>query len=158
MSAQAAPAPDRERLRRLDAMGVRVYRLRPAPGERAAAALQQPASEDAGQQGVRLLIVCDEQRSPALDAIVRAIGLPEPQLGWCAPRGGRLEGLDLDAGAYLVLGQHLARALGAELPTEQQQRAGVTVVSAPSELRGNAMAKRLLWQALRPLKRRLGKR
>lgn len=157
MSAQAAVSHDRERLRRLDAMGVRVYRLRPAPSERHAETLPE-ASADTAATGIRLLIVCDEQRSSALDAIVRTIGLPEPQVGWCAPRGGKLEGLDLDAGAYLVLGAHLARALGAELPTEQQQRAGVVVVAAPSELRGNAMAKRLLWQALRPLKRRLGKR
>ncbi|MDC8011144.1 hypothetical protein [Tahibacter soli] len=157
MSAQTVYAPDAERLRRLDAMGVRVYRLRsatPRAGEPASPA----ADAAANAAGVRLLVVSDEARTPAADAIVRTLGVADAAIGWCVARGGKLDALDLDAGAYLVLGEHLARVLGAELPTATQQRASIVVAAAPSALRGDAMAKRLLWQALKPLKRRLAVR
>ena len=140
----AVAAFDGERLRRLDAMGVRVWRLRGA------------ARGDAAPAGtVRLLVVGDDAKTPAAEAIVRTLGVDDAHVGWCVARGGRLDGLDLQAGAYLVLGEHLARVVGAELPTATQQRAAIVVAAAPAALRGNAMAKRLLWQALKPLKRRL---
>jgi len=154
MSVQAVHLPDGERLRRLDAMGVRVYRLRTTSprADEPVAANAEPAT---AATRVRLLVVCDEARTPALDAIVRTLAVADAAIGWCTPRGGKLDGLDLDASAYLVLGEHLARVLGAELPTTAQQQAAIVVVAAPSALRGDAMAKRLLWQALKPLKRRL---
>lgn len=156
MSAHAVHAPDAERLRRLDAMGVRVYRLRTASPRTEASV--SAADVAATAPGVRLLVVSDEARSPASEAIVRTLGVADAAIGWCVARGGKLDALDLDAGAYLVLGEHLARVLGAELPTETQQRAAIVVAVAPSALRGDAMAKRLLWQALKPLKRRLAVR
>jgi DNA polymerase III psi subunit len=152
MSAQTATAFDAQRLRRLDAMGVRVWRLR-------ASARAEAAGEPVDAAGgVRLVVVSDEPRTPAVDAIVRTLGIADEAIGWCVAQGGKLASLDLAAGAYLVLGAHLARVVGAELPTAAQQRAAIVVAAAPSALRGDAMAKRLLWQALKPLKRRLAVR
>jgi DNA polymerase III psi subunit len=142
------------RLRQLDAMGIRPYQLRSrvaagAPAEPAEAASQAlPAT-------VHLAVICEEPRGAASALIAAALGLAETALRWHVPQSGRLADLDQDAAAFLVLGNHLARVLGAELPTAAQQAATIVVTAAPAQWRGDAMAKRLLWQALRPLRRHL---
>ncbi|HSX60951.1 MAG TPA: hypothetical protein VLF18_12180 [Tahibacter sp.] len=145
------------RLRQLDAMGVVAYRLRsrgtPAPP---AAALPEGDAVAAGDaSGVRIAVICESAAGASAKLLAAALGVPENALHWQAPRDGRLPDLDQNAAAFLVLGQPLARVLGAQLPTAAQQAATIIVTAAPEEWRGNALAKRLLWQALRPLRRHL---
>lgn len=143
------------RLRQLDAMGIRPYRLR----TRLIAAEQPAAETEATAETLpgtlHLAVICEEPRGKASALIAAALGLAETALRWHVPRDGRLAELDQDAAAFLVLGNHLARVLGAELPTAAQQAATIVVTAAPAQWRGDAMAKRLLWQALRPLRRHL---
>ncbi|UXI69256.1 hypothetical protein [Tahibacter amnicola] len=144
------------RLRRLSAMGVTVYRMRRGAMSADRSESVETAPDVAAEVAARqLVVVCDEPRGPVVDAILRALGAAESGITWCRPQQGRIEGLDVGADTYLVLGEHLARVVGADLPTAAQQSAMIVVTSAPAGLRGNAMAKRLLWRALRPLKRRL---
>jgi hypothetical protein len=144
------------RLRQLDALGVMPYRLRSRQSA-ANAARAETAGEDAVAPplAVRIAVICAQPPGDAAKSIALALGVAESMLHWQSPREGRLPELDQNAAAFLVLGQALARVLGAELPTAAQQAAPVIVTAAPQEWRGNALAKRLLWQALRPLRRQL---
>lgn len=152
MNAAAAGA---RRLRQFEAMGIVAYRLRtrgtvptavtPSATDEAVAAAPLP----------RVVVVCATPADAAARTIALALGLPEAALDWQVPQQGRLPALDQGAAAFLVLGNALARVLGAELPTTAQQTATIVVTSAPAQWRGDAMAKRLLWQALRPLRRQL---
>lgn len=148
----ALPSP--RQLRQLDAMGVVAYRLRTSTS--AVASAQVPAAADVIlPAGAVLTVVSDQPPAAAARVIAAALGLAESALHWQMPRDGRLPELDQGAAAFLVLGGHLARILGAELPTPVQQAATIVVTTAPQQWRGDAMAKRLLWQALRPLRRQL---
>ncbi len=145
------------RLRQLDAMGVIPYRLRsrdrvPARDTTAAAST---VAVPAARVGVRVAVICEQAAGATAPIIAAALGVDGSVLHWQVPKDGRLPELDQDAAAFLVLGTHLARVLGAELPTTAQQAATIVVTTAPPEWRGNALAKRLLWQALRPLRRHL---
>lgn len=142
------------RLRQLDAMGVVAYRLRSRAADPAASAPAEAETATAGA-GARVAVICDQPAGTVAALIAGALGVPEAALHWQVPRDGRLPELDENAAAFLVLGQPLARVLGAGLPTAAQQAATIVVTAAPAQWRGNAMAKRLLWQALRPLRRHL---
>jgi hypothetical protein len=141
------------RLRQLDAMGVVAYRLRSAtlpaalPVETETPAVSAP--------GARIAVICEQPADTVAALIAGALGVPAAALHWQVPQDGRLPELDENAAAFLVLGQHLARVLGAGLPTTAQQAATIVVTAAPAQWRGDAVAKRLLWQALRPLRRHL---
>lgn len=151
MSALAFSA---HRLRQLDAMGIVAYRLRSraAPAPIISTADGEAAAEIAS---ARIAVICEHAPGATAKLLAAALGVPENALHWQVPRDGRLPELDQNAAAFLVLGQPLARVLGAELPTEAQQAATLVVTSAPAQWRGDALAKRLLWQALRPLRRHL---
>lgn len=155
MSALAFSA---HRLRQLDAMGITVYRLR----SRAATAVvagadtaepERDATTDAAR--ARVAVICEQAAGATAGTLAAALGVPETALHWQVPRDGKLPELDQNAAAFLVLGQPLARVLGAELPTTAQQAATIVIAPSPRDWRGNALAKRLLWQALRPLRRHL---
>lgn len=146
------------RLRQLDAIGVIPYRLRSR--ERvavrdASTATTAGAMPEAAVAGMRVAVICEQAAGVTAQTIAAALGLAEAALHWQVPADGRLPELDQNAAAFLVLGTHLARVLGAELPTTAQQAATIVVTAAPQEWRGNALAKRQLWQALRPLRRHL---
>lgn len=153
----SAPAVSAQRLRQLDAIGVIPYHLRSR--DRATAQGAAPAATTgtvpAARGGARVTVICEQAAGTAAPAIAAALGLTEADLHWQVPADGRLPELDQNATAFLVLGTRLARVLGAELPTAVQQAATIVVTAAPPEWRGNAQAKRLLWQALRPLRRYL---
>jgi len=142
------------RLRQLDAMGVVAYRLRSRAADPAASAPVEAETATAGA-GARVAVICEQPAGTVAALIAGALGVPEAALHWQVPRDGRLPELDENAAAFLVLGQPLARVLGAGLPTAAQQAATIVVTAAPAQWRGNAMAKRLLWQALGPLRRHL---
>jgi len=141
------------RLRQLDAMGVVAYRLRSAAMP--AAAPVEVETPVASAPGVRVAVICEQPADTVATLIAGALGVPVAALHWQVPLDGRLPELDENAAAFLVLGQHLARVLGAGLPTTAQQAATIVVTAAPAQWRGDAVAKRLLWQALRPLRRHL---
>lgn len=153
MSALAFSA---HRLRQLDAMGVVPYRLR-SRGASAVAAVAVTDNDTATDTArARIAVISAQVAGATAKILAAALGVPESALHWQVPEnGGRLPELDQNAAAFLVLGQPLARVLGAELPTAAQQAATIVVTTAPAEWRGNALAKRLLWQALRPLRRHL---
>lgn len=154
MSALALTA---RRLRQLDAIGVVPYRLRSRERVNApdVATAATPGAMPAAGGGMRVAVICEQAAGATAATIAAALGLAEAALHWQVPTDGRLPELDQNAAAFLVLGTHLARVLGAELPTTAQQAATIVVTAAPSEWRGNALTKRLLWQALRPLRRHL---
>lgn len=142
------------RLRQLDAIGVTAYRLRSRVPVGAAAVAD--AAEVAAVTTVARVVVIGERADDAIaKRLAAALGVPVTALQWQIPRDGKLPELDQNAAAFLVLGQPFARVLGAELPTAVQQAATIVVTSAPAQWHGNALAKRLLWQALRPLRRQL---
>jgi hypothetical protein len=153
----SAPALSARRLRQLDAIGVIPYRLRSRDraNAREAAAATTNGAMPAAAATVRVAVICEQSAGATAQTIAAALGLAEAALHWHVPADGRLPELDQNAAAFLVLGAHLARVLGAELPTAAQQAATIVVTAAPQEWRGNALAKRLLWQALRPLRRHL---
>lgn len=153
----SAPALSARRLRQLDAIGVIPYRLRSRDrvNARDAAVAATSSAMPAAAAAVRIAVICEQAAGTTAPSIAAALGLAEAALHWQVPADGRLPELDQNAAAFLVLGTHLARVLGAELPTTAQQAATIVVTAAPSEWRGNALAKRQLWQALRPLRRHL---
>jgi len=152
----SALALSARRLRQLDAIGVIPYRLRSrervTPNDAATAAT---AGATLAAVGVRIAVICEQAAGVTAQTIAAALGVAEAALHWQVPADGRLPELDQNAAVFLVLGTHLARVLGAELPTTAQQAATIVVTAAPPEWRGNALVKRLLWQALRPLRRHL---
>lgn len=143
------------RLRQLDAMGVVAYQLRRRVPVAEAVADSDSAMTVPETAVLRVAVISDQPRERTAALLAAALGVAEAALLWHAPREGKLAELDHDANAFLVLGNHLARVLGAELPTTAQQAATIVVTSAPAQWRGDGMAKRLLWQALRPLRRQL---
>lgn len=143
------------RLRQLDAIGVTAYRLRSRVPTGAAAVAVDPAEVIAVTTAARVVVIGERAVDAVAKLLAAALGVPVGALQWQTPRDGKLPELDQNAAAFLVLGQPFARVLGAELPTTVQQAATIVVTSAPAEWRGNALAKRLLWQALRPLRRQL---
>lgn len=128
-------------LEAIGAMPLRLF-LRPAPVEAVASA------------AALVVIVCAAHEREAVLPALRAIGLDPERATWLAPDA--LTSLPAAAN-YLVFGEPLARALGAELPTAQQQAARIVVAAAPAQWR-DAAAKRRLWQVLKPLARSLRKR
>ncbi|HZP68028.1 MAG TPA: hypothetical protein VFB32_17125 [Rudaea sp.] len=142
---------DGERRRVLAAMGVDVYVRRAAGREIAPVA--------AGE--VDLVVACagDAARTPAAgrlrEALPRALGLAADRVRWIeADMSGTLPAPP-EAPAYLALGAAMPRALGVHMSTMQQNSAIVAVADAPAACLGSAAGKRALWQALRPIARRL---
>ena len=152
---------DPRRLFRLEAMGIAAYALRSSGSSGSAGSERATSSQPphgVGPQTARsfLAIICAQLPEPRdCEALIRALGIETSSVNWLNLEKDALSTLPKDAGAYLVLGPQLARVVGAELPTATQQNTPIVVVDAPSRWRGDAMAKRLCWQALRPLARAL---
>lgn len=162
---------DARRLAMLEAMGIEVLALR----ARASAPAQAEAVFDRtqGESGADACFVSDAPRPPRLclvcahgvrrDArlarffaqIARALNLDFAAVGWLeADAAGGLPAPP-PAAAYLVLGSALAPALGAQLSTAQQNAAVIAVSADVANLPGGTAGKRALWQALKPIARRL---
>lgn len=136
----------------LDAIGATPLRLRsrPAPGDAV-------TSAEAGAEDAALVVVCAVHERDAARSALHALGLGVDTAVWLSPDAhGALVSPPL-APNYLVLGEPLARKLGAQLPTAQQQAVRIVVAAAPAQWR-DAAAKRRLWQALKPLVRALRSR
>ena len=128
----------------LSAMGVDVYVLRGAPA----------APVDAGADWLVVAASADTQKSPQCAQLRKTLpamlGVPSERIRWIGAETNDVP----RAAAYLVLGATLAREFGANLPAAQQNAAVIAVADEPSTSFAGAMAKRALWQSLKPIARR----
>ena len=157
-----------QRLQVLAAMGVDVYQLRGPSGAASAAGVAPTAggreSDGAnaiGAVSVDVAAVCvrgvrAELRIARLFAnLPRALGVGAAQLTWIEMAAdGTLPALP-DVPCYLFAGSVVARACAAQLSLTQQNQAAIAVCAEPHELLAGAPARRALWQAIKPLARRL---
>jgi len=151
----------------LAAMGIDVYLLRGSALDAAASSatpLADSVPEGAAppQEGIGLLVACaragaeDAGRTQRLRALLPlALGVAAPYVRWIeADPAGELGGVPA-ARAYLALGAAMPRALGAHLSTMQQMSSTIAAADAPAASLRDGLAKRALWQALKPLARTL---
>ena len=156
---------DSEHLRMLAAMGVDVYALRTSmfsPVAAAAAHAHAVTGATLAQADAPRLVVACAQNARRDARLVRlfaqlpqTLGIPVAAIGWIeADAAGNLASPP-SAPAYLVLGAAMARVLGVQLSTMQQNSSTIAVTAEPAQLPGSAADKRALWQALKPLAQRL---
>jgi len=127
----------------LSAMGVEVYVLR-APAE----------PVDASGDWLIVAASAETQKSTQCAQLRKTLpamlGIPADRVRWI--------GADVTeiprAAAYLVFGAALAREFGANLPAAQQNAAVIAVADEPATSFNSGMAKRALWQSLKPIARR----
>jgi hypothetical protein len=151
-----------QRLQALSAMGIDVYLLRtrgarvPAVGE----TLQAEAPDaEANTLPPALVVACahgvDADTPRLRAALPLALGISAARIVWIEPDGSGALASPPSAPAYLALGADLARALGEQLSTMQQMSAVIAVADAPRACLGSSLARRALWQALKPIARQL---
>jgi hypothetical protein len=152
-----------QRLQTLAAMGIDVYLLRtrgagiPADGKNA---LQAEAPVAGASALLPALVVACAQGvdadTPRLRATLPlALGIAAVRIVWIEPDAAGALAAPPAAPTYLALGADVARALGEQLSTMQQMSAVIAVADAPRACLGNALARRALWQALKPIARHL---
>jgi hypothetical protein len=148
-----------QRLQTLAAMGIDVYLLRTQGAAVAGeAALQAQPAADANTLLPALVVACapgvDEHTPRLRAALPLALGISAARIVWIEPDvAGALA--PPPSPAYLALGADLARALGEQLSTMQQISAVIAVADAPRACLGNGLARRALWQTLKPIARHL---
>ena len=147
------------RLEVLAAIGVDVYRLRSAPATTAAPATMH--AEAAVGSDVGLVVVCahraraDVRLARLFAQLPRALGVAASRLAWIEiSADGTLRALPAASG-YVLVGSAAAHAGAAHLSLTQQNQATIAVSAEPQELFAGAHAKRVFWQVLKPLARRL---
>jgi hypothetical protein len=150
------------RLEVLAAIGVDVYRLRSASAKSAttaAPATMHVHAEARSEAG--LVVVCahrtrDDVRLSRLFAqLPHALGVAASRLTWIEiSADGTLASLPA-APAYLLVGSAAAQAGAAHLSLPQQNQAAIAVSADPQELLADAQSRRVFWQVLKPLARRL---
>ena len=148
-----------QRRQLLGAMGIDVYLLRGATAA--------PSHAVAGPAGVAndgaigIVVACSaaalsEPRMARLRTLLPlALGVDAARVAWLAADAkGELPEVP-SVPAYLALGSDMPRALGAHLSTMQQMSATIAAADAPTASLRDGLAKRALWQALKPLARRV---
>ena len=124
-------------------MGVDVYVLRAAA-----------ESVDASADWLIVAASDETQKSTQCVQLRRTLpamlGVPAERVRWIGADIGEVP----CAAAYLVLGASLAREFGANLPADRQKAAVIAVADEPSTSFNGGMAKRALWQSLKPIARR----
>jgi DNA polymerase III psi subunit len=146
---------DGRRLELLAALGIDVYRLRRND------AAPAPAPAATASAAVRLVVACsgaarrDARIAHRLGQALRAVAVDASEVAWVdAGVGGAVAELPA-AQAYLMCGAAIARACSALLPIDRQQAATIAVSADPADWARDPSARRTLWQALKPLARRL---
>ncbi len=137
-------------------------RTRADAGAHAASALPFAPTDEANAPGtLRLAVVCargvraDARLARLFKHLPQTLSVAAAAIDWLeAGSDGELADA-VDASAYLVLGAAMARALGVQLSTMQQNTATIAVTAEPALLPGAAADKRALWQVLKPVARRL---
>jgi len=151
------------RLQVLAAMGVDVYQLRGARDATSTAAPALPAgeSEGAGAAAASVAAVCargaraDPRLARLFANLPLALGVAPSRLTWIeASADGSVPALP-DVPCYLFAGSAISRAGAAQLSLTQQKQATIAVCADPSELLAGVSARRMLWQVIKPLARRL---
>jgi hypothetical protein len=146
----------------LAAMGIDLYLLRAHAAEVKPVVLS-PREEEADTNTAQIALVVALSHGASADPHARklrkilphALGISSAHVHWIeADTTGKLSPPP-NAGAYLALGQDLPRALGEHLSTTQQMSAVIAVADTPQICMRDALAKRALWQALKPVARHL---
>jgi hypothetical protein len=155
---------DGRRLEALAAIGIDVYRLRPAGSADVASATAPALPErSTSAAGPARLVVAGAHgagRDPGfarlLSQLLHALDVADAVIRRIETAAdGSLAELP-DAPAYLMIGTPAARACSAQLSIEQQNAATLVVIDGdPARLPRDAGGKRTLWQLLKPLARRL---
>ena len=126
----------------LDALAIDLYVLRATP---------------AAEQAAALVVVCAEADAQTPRAqhlrqrLPNALGIAAPRVVWVSPDGAALP----PAAACLVLGAGPAAAHDAKLSTMRQNGGVIAVADTPDICLSSPGARRALWQALKPVARRL---
>jgi hypothetical protein len=145
--------------RRLDvlaAIGIDVYRLRKED-----AAQTMPAHSADTAQSPRLVIAHARgaRRDPGLvrllPQVLCALAVTDGAVGWFEAAADGAIGDLPEVPAYLMFGAAVARACSAGMSIERQNAATIVVCDESPEMIRGALAKRALWQSLKPLARRL---
>ena len=156
-----------QRLQTLAAMGIDVYLLRThdvgAAGDESGAVVPGSEISAAGAKAElpALVVACarrtdaDVHTSRLHAALPLALGVAAARIVWIEPDAVGVLVAPPAAPAYLALGTEVARALGEQLSTMQQMSAVIAVADAPDACLGNGLARRALWQALKPIARHL---
>lgn len=149
---------DATRLRMLEAMGIDVYALRAqnAPTARTVSPARTDAPSSPSLAVISAKGVRDAERLARLfKHLPQVFGIAPETIEWIeAGADGELANA-VDATAYLVFGAAMARSLGVQLSTMQQNTVTIAVTADPAQLPGSAADKRALWQTLKPIARRL---
>ncbi|HEX6833561.1 MAG TPA: hypothetical protein VF132_08505 [Rudaea sp.] len=139
----------------LQAMGVDVYRVRAKPSvpDRAASDFE---NLDSTPNAARVVAICPRgYRETAAKFCARlgdVLGVAPDRLTWLEVRDPAALAAP-EAEIYVVFGAPLARALGEKMSTMQQMRTLIALIDeAPAR---DGAAKRALWEALKPVARRL---
>jgi DNA polymerase III psi subunit len=137
----------------LAAMGIDVYVLRTAQ------AAMTPSTA-AVSDGEWLIVAASDAAMKSIQcaqlrkSLPSIIGVASDKVRWIvAESANSFDSVPL-ARAYLVLGAALARSLGAHLSAKQQNDALFAFADEPAISLNNTMAKRALWQTLKPIARR----
>jgi DNA polymerase III psi subunit len=104
-------------------------------------------------QGAR----ADLQLARLFAQLPRSLGIGPARLAWVEMSAGAVLPTLPDVRCYLFIGSAIARAGAAQLSLTQQNQATIAVCAEPQELLAGAPARRALWQAIKPLARRLRK-
>jgi len=155
------------RLQVLAAMGVDVYQLRVSDvASRAPLALAAEVQENlvggfVGAADIGVVAVCargartDLKLARLFAQLPRSLGIPASRVTWLEMSSdGALPALPV-VPCYLFVGSAIARGCAAQLSLTQQNEAAIAVCAEPHELLAGVTARRALWQAIKPLARRL---
>ena len=153
-----------QRLQTLAAMGIDVYLLRTS-GVGAASRIDnetapsQTSVEPSMSGAIALIVACahgvDSHSVYLRKVLPLALGMAASRIVWIEPDATGALAAPPPAAAYLALGTELARTLGEQLSTMQQMSSVIAVADAPHACLGNGLARRALWQALKPIARHL---
>ena len=143
-----------QRRRLLDVMGIDVYVLRAPPASAATPIFAVAAVNEI------LVVACardpgDAQTARLRAALPLALGIDATRIQWLQASAGGALPPPPAAAAYLALGAEMPRALGVHLSTMQQNSAVIAAADAPSACLRDGLSRRALWQALKPVARRL---
>lgn len=123
--------------------------LSPGSGAGASAVAQAPQTKGVATAG--FLIVCAQDRDSRLPAdLLRCLRMAG--LDAAIANGGQIESIAAAHG-LLILGESLARTLGADMPAQRQNEIAWIVSNEPAVLAKSATAKRALWGEIKRLSR-----
>ena len=137
----------------LAAMGIDVYVLRTHTQATA------PFATSVAAVDADLVVACAHTAAASVYAVrlrellPHTLGIEPSRIRWIEADAVGAFAAPPSAHAYLLLGAPLLRTLGVHLSTTQQYTAVIAVADEPETSLRNGLAKRALWQALKPVAR-----